>query len=197
MNATVDRVVRERRAAPPLLQDRPPAPPDHPISTTAFLWGGAAPDIPLIAMTVGAATWFTVVRGWELGDALQHVFRDLYFSDPWWKAINNLLQSPVMLAGWLGLALLLRRYRPAAGRVLLWFFAGVALHVAADVPLHHDDGPLLLFPFDWDYRFSSPVSYWDPDHHGDVVGMIELGAVVLMALYLLRYHLRGWWRRLR
>ncbi|MEZ4675136.1 MAG: hypothetical protein R2932_12925 [Caldilineaceae bacterium] len=32
-------------------------------------------------------------------------------------------------------------------------------HTAIDIPLHYDDGPLLLFPFDWKTRFHSPVSH--------------------------------------
>lgn len=201
VNATIDRRVRERRAATGTegLQDREraPSPADHPIATSAFLWGGAVPDLPLIVMTVGTATWFTLVRDWSLRVSLEHVFDDLYFTDPWWKLANNLLQSPVMLLLWFGVAVLLRRRSPELGRRALWFLAGVALHVAVDIPVHHDDGPLVLFPFDWETRIQSPISYWDPEHYGGVVGAIEYAAMLGMTLYLLRYHVRGWWRRLR
>lgn len=84
-----------------------------------------------------------------------------------------------------------------AGRTLLWFLAGMAIHVALDIPVHHDDGPLLLFPFEWTVRFRSPVSYWDPRHHGDVVGMIEYAVMAGLALYLLRCRIRRLWRRWR
>lgn len=205
VNAAIDRRVRERRAAAqdggyePDESDGPvaPAPGDHPIHTKAFLWGGAAPDLPLIVMTVVATAWFMVVRGWGIGDSLSHVFRDLYFSNPFWKLANNLLQAPAMLLLWLGMIVLIRRRWPSLGRTLLWFLAGMVIHVAVDIPVHHDDGPLLLFPFEWTVRFRSPVSYWDPRHHGAVVGMVEYALAAGLVLYLLRHRLRRMWGRLR
>lgn len=199
INATIDRRVRERRSSGQPADDvvRAPAPADHPIHTKAFLWGGAAPDLPLIVMTIVAAGWFMAVRGWALGESLSHVFRDLYFSNPFWKAANNLLQAPAMLLIWFGVILLVRRRWPSVGRKLLWFLAGIAVHVALDIPVHHDDGPLLLFPFEWTVRFRSPISYWDPQHQGDIVGAIEYVAMAAMTVYLLRYRLRGLWERLR
>lgn len=202
VNAAIDRRVRERRADG---QDHgngtdgpvAPAPEDHPIHTKAFLWGGAAPDLPLIVMTVVAAAWFMVGRGWGLGESLGHIFRDLYFSNPFWKVANNVLQAPAMLLLWLGVVLVIRRRWPSLGRILLWFLVGMVIHVALDIPVHHDDGPLLLFPFEWTVRFHSPISYWDPRHHGDVVGIVEYGLTAALVLYLLRYRLRRWWGRLR
>lgn len=197
VNAAIDRRVRERRAnSDGRGTSVPPAPSDHPIHTKAFLWGGVAPDLPLIVMTVVAAAWFMAVRGWGLGDSLGHVFRDLYFQNPFWKAANNVLQSPVMLAAWLGVILVVRRRRPAAGRMLLWFLGGVAVHVAVDILVHHDDGPLLLFPLDWSVRFHSPISYWDPRHHGRIVGIVEYVLMAGLVGYLLRYRLVRAWRRL-
>lgn len=200
VNAAIDRRVRERRAREQgdgSQRDDAPAPSDHPIHTKAFLWGGAAPDLPLIVMTVVAAGWFMAVRGWGLGDSLSHVFRDLYFSNPFWKAANNVLQAPAMLMIWLGVIVLIRRRWPSVGRMLLWFLAGMVVHVAFDVPVHHDDGPLLLFPFEWTVRFRSPISYWDPSHHGGIVGAIEYALMAGLAVYLLRYRLRRGWQRLR
>lgn len=202
VNAAIDRRVRERGVDAQgdghgTDGTVAPAPEDHPIHTKAFLWGGAAPDLPLIVMTVVAAAWFMVGRGWGLGESLSHVFRDLYFSNPFWKAANNVLQAPAMLLLWLGVVLLIRRRWPSPGRALLWFLAGMVIHVALDIPVHHDDGPLLLFPFEWTVRFHSPISYWDPRHHGDVVGIVEYASTAALVLYLLRYRLSRWWGGLR
>lgn len=199
VNAAIDRRVRERDAAVEGRRgpDATPGTRAHPIATKAFLWGGVAPDLPLIAMTVGAAAWFTTTRGWSLGESLRHVFRDLYFSNSGWKAANNVLQAPFMLLAWYVLALLVARRWPDTGHTLRWFVLGMAVHVAFDIPLHHDDGPLILFPFDWDARFRSPISYWDPRHHGGIVGTVEYLVVGALALYLLRGPLGRWWRRVR
>ena len=48
------------------------------------------------------------------------------------------------------------------------------LHSIVDVLTHHDDGPVLFFPIDWQYRFSSPVSYWDRDHFGGQFMVFEV-----------------------
>lgn len=188
VNAAIDRRVREQR-------DGGNATGEHPIATKAFLWGGAAPDLPLIAMTAGAMAWFPLRHGWSLGRSFEHIFRNLYFENPAWIAANNLLQSPTMLLLMLAGLVLLRRRRPAAAHSMLWFLLGAVVHVALDIPVHHDDGPLLFFPFQWTIRFQSPVSYWDPRHYGDIVRIVELVLMVALVLYLLRPRLRRWFGR--
>ncbi len=61
----------------------------------------------------------------------------------------------------------------------------MALHVPADLLLHHDDGHRHLFPAS-DWRFMSPVSYWDPRHYGDIVAPLEALAVAVALVMLLR-----------
>jgi len=77
-----------------------------------------------------------------------------------------------------------------AGLVLriewLWAFGLAALlHALCDLPLHNDDGHPHFWPFtDWVY--ASPVSYWDPDHHGFAAGLAEAGLSVAVSIILLR-----------
>ncbi len=52
-------------------------------------------------------------------------------------------------------------------------FASILLHSLVDFPVHHDDAHRHFFPFS-NYRFFSPISYWDPKHHGRVVALVEL-----------------------
>jgi hypothetical protein len=68
-----------------------------------------------------------------------------------------------------------------------------ALHTAIDIPLHYDDGPLLFFPFDWQTRFYSPVSYWDPNRYGVPFAIFEH----LLLLGMLIYLAVQWWRQRR
>lgn len=174
VNASVDRVVRGRTTA-----ER------HPIATTPFVLGGLAPDVPLIALTLGAFAWFSGVRGWPAGETFDHVFRELFYVDPGWITAHNALHAPLVLAAGLVVAAAARRPWPRPSRRLGWFLTGCAVHTALDVPVHRDDGPLLLFPLDWDLRFVGPVSYWDPAHYGTIVRPLELALVVAMAAYLL------------
>ena len=58
------------------------------------------------------------------------------------------------------------------------------LHSVVDVLTHHDDGPLLFFPFSWTIRFYSPISYWDPAHFGRPFAIFELVFDLVLVLYL-------------
>ena len=62
-------------------------------------------------------------------------------------------------------------------------FASMLLHVAGDLPFHHDDGHRHFFPFS-DWRFESPISYWDRDHYGGVFAWVEAAAVFAGCLVL-------------
>jgi hypothetical protein len=61
---------------------------------------------------------------------------------------------------------------------------GCLVHTAVDIPCHVDDGPLLFFPFNWNIRYHSPVSYWDPRHYGTQFAIFELSLDLVLLLYL-------------
>ena len=104
------------------------------------------------------------------------------YRDPFWTAVFSVDNSIPLWAALLILGLALRLAPLAA-------LAGAALlHCAVDLPLHHDDGRPHFQPFTgWIYE--SPVSYWDPAHHGDIVGPLEFALCLGLALLL--------WRRFR
>ena len=71
----------------------------------------------------------------------------------------------------------------AKARLWLLFFASMGLHILSDFPLHHDDAHRHFFPVS-DWRFQSPLSYWDPRFHGVLIFSLEalvvaLGCVVI------------------
>ena len=70
---------------------------------------------------------------------------------------------------------------------LFALFLSLLLHTLGDLPLHHDDGHRHFFPF-LDWRFESPVSYWDPAHYGLWFSLVEATAVAVAATLLYRYH---------
>ena len=78
-------------------------------------------------------------------------------------------------------------------KVLMLLFGSMLLHVAGDLPLHHDDAHRHFFPLS-DWRFESPVSYWDVNHYGNVVSLLEGGFVVIACLVLWFTH-RRWQER--
>ena len=109
------------------------------------------------------------------------VFGELYFSDEWQSvfAIDN------SVFVWLAIAL--------AGGIsrspwLLTLGLAGLLHIAMDFPLHHDDGRQHFWPLS-DWIFDSPVSYWDPAHYGNIVGIAEASLCALLSILL--------WKRFR
>jgi len=76
------------------------------------------------------------------------------------------------------------------GLMLLVFALAAILHVLTDLPLHHDDGHPHFWPLtNWIFR--SPVSYWDPAHHGNVWSAFEfLLALTLIVILWRRFDVR-------
>lgn len=72
---------------------------------------------------------------------------------------------------------------------MLWFSLGSLLHTLIDIPTHAGDDPLLFFPFDWQLRFNSPLSYWDPNYFGIqfIVFEILLNVGLLAYLFLPKF----------
>lgn len=155
--------------------------------------GSVAPDIPLYLMSFGGIAFFKYVKGWNDKETFSHLFDKLYFHDPLWIGFHNFLHSPTMLLILAIAAMCLRARFPKTCRWALYFLAACFLHSVVDIVTHHDDGPVLFFPFDWQYRFPSPVSYWDRNHFGGPFmvfeGLLNLGLIFLL--------LTEWWRRKR
>lgn len=134
--------------------------------------GALVPDLMMFAM-VG---W----ERWSNGRTAQQIFGEDYFSNHWQFIFAVTNSIPVYAATTIaGLALRLE---------MLWIFGLCALmHVTFDLPLHHDDGHPHFWPFT-DWIFASPVSYWDPRHHGIAAGYAEaVFSVLLCALLLTRF----------
>ena len=144
-----------------------------------FVFGGLAPDLGLYALTAGAFAFYPTFRGLTFQETGTLAFDDLFYNDPVWLILQNTLHSPVVLAG-------LAVAGKALGKPRLLSFAiGCGIHTAMDIPVHHNDGPLYLFPLNWTLRFNSPVSYYDPAHYGNIVGPVDLAITLLGGAYLL------------
>ncbi|MFK7765878.1 MAG: metal-dependent hydrolase [Mariniblastus sp.] len=153
--------------------------------------GSIAPDIPLYFLTFGGLFYFRWCLGWPIKETANHLFKNLFYNDPGWLASHNFLHSPTMLLILVGICWSIRTQFPRLSRWGLFFLAACTLHSVVDILTHNDDGPLMFFPFNWTYRFSSPVSYWDPDHYGKPFMVFE----GLFSLILTSVLLYLWWRR--
>jgi hypothetical protein len=158
------------------------------VHPTALLIGSVLPDIPFALLTLTYGLYYMWSQGLSLESThiLLHDFH--FFTDPVWLAAHNFFHAPFILLI-IGLSGYWLRHRGWGNR-LLWFAVGAGLHTVVDILTHHDDGPLLLFPFEWSYRFASPVSYWDPNHYGDIFAPLEM----IFSGALLLYLLVTWWQ---
>jgi hypothetical protein len=124
-----------------------------------------------------------VFYGWAkvMGLPEQVIWNEAYYT-PVWQSIFAIGNSiPLALVG-LGLCL----WAKFPGGVAL--AASALLHHLEDLPLHHEDAHQHFWPLS-DYRFISPVSYWDADHYGAYGALTELALVMVASVVL--------WRRVR
>lgn len=145
----------------------------RPQVTVAAILGSFLPDLSLYLLV-----------GWSIniqGISPRIVFDEYYFSDAWQSifAVDNSfpLWGLVFLAG------------IALGRPVLIAFAGAGLlHLLADFCLHNEDARMMVWPLS-DWVFRSPLSYYDRDRYGDVVGPVEIALALVLCVAL--------WRRFR
>lgn len=126
------------------------------------LAGGLLPDLPMFV--------FYGFHKLVVGMPEAVIWREAYYA-PGWQAVIDLPNSLPLLA----LAGLLS-YR-AGAHGWTWLFGSMALHALSDLPLHAGDAHRHFWPLS-DWRFESPVSYWDPAHFGRYVGLGELALLV-------------------
>ena len=158
------------------------------INKKAFLWGAVTPDFPLGIISIGYFLYYRYFTTENISGVMDvmmdKAFGDMYFNNPFWIAGHNFLHSPTAL---LIYALLLRKFfnQPnTRGHAWLWFVFGCMNHSIVDILTHYDDGPVLFFPFDWQTRFYSPVSYWDRNHYANEFFWVELGINIVLLAYL-------------
>ncbi len=100
------------------------------------------------------------------------------YHDPSWQTFFDLFNSiPLILMALLG------AYAARMPR-LMALTVSMLIHCLCDLPVHHDDGHRHFFPLS-DFRFQSPVSYWDPAHYGNWFLIFEFTLVALGTLWLL------------
>jgi len=132
--------------------------------TLAFVIGSILPDTPTYL--------FFVVQAFVLQVNQRTIWRELYFDSGWTPFItmsHSLLLWP---------ALLLASYI-YDWRITKYVTTAAILHISLDFLVHNDDAYAHFWPLT-DWKFFSPVSYWDPSHYGTIVSMID--AIVIVGL---------------
>jgi len=157
------------------------------IRNTAVVLGAFLPDATIY-----------VLFAWSkfAGIPERRVWDEIYFSDIWqdWVAAGN--SAPIWFAMLvIGIVALRSGVLHKLG-ILLFFTAAAALiHIVGDLPVHVDDAHRHLWPLS-DFRFVSPISYWDPAHHGRQFMFIEAALGLTLCLVLFRRFVSKWVRAL-
>lgn len=144
--------------------------------TPFIVTGAVLPDVPIMLFFF----WYT----WMVPTPQRVIWGTLYFS-PGWQTVFDLFHSLPLFS-----LLALLAYLRSQDRVLAFSLAAL-LHFLEDFFLHQQDGHAHFFPLS-DYKFISPVSYWDPRYFGHYASLLELGLTVTLST-LLFPHLKTWW----
>ena len=132
--------------------------------------GALLPDLPMMVFYAYTKLWRNLSE--------QVIWTRVYHADGWQTFFDLFNSLPIIAVGYITARL------TGAKRFAL-LFTSMALHCLGDLLLHHDDAHRHLFPLS-NWRFSSPVSYWDPRYFGDIAGPLEALAVVAGCWYLIK-----------
>lgn len=128
--------------------------------------GAILPDIPIF-----------LFYGWAKLIARQsekEIWSETYYK-PFWQNIVAIFHSiPLALLGWL----IADYFQWESFQIL---FISLVWHSLGDLPVHNDDAHRHFFPLS-NYRFISPISYWDRQHYGAIASLIELLLVLLATI---------------
>ncbi len=124
--------------------------------------GAISPDVPAIALV---GVFLPGARGRARGD----LFDRVYHRSPW-REVHLALHSVLP-----ALALRTVARRPGRARA---YADGWLSHLAIDFVTHHDDAWPPAWPVSG-WRWRSPVSYWQTEHHARTWAAAETAALVL------------------
>ena len=122
------------------------------------MFGAVLPDLPMFAFYGYQKLW--------ADRSEQEIWSSIYFQDNWQLFFDLFNSIPIAIA-------LIIVFRVTGLRWGVLLCGSALLHMLCDLPVHHDDGHRHFLPLT-QWRFESPVSYWDPNHHGMIFAICEL-----------------------
>ena len=136
------------------------------------VFGAVLPDLPMFVFYAYEKSWLKTPE--------RAIWAESYH-DLGWQAFFDVFNSLPLLANGV---LVARRLAHPHATVL---FLSMMLHAVCDLALHREDAHRHFFPFS-DWRFQSPVSYWDPRYYGGIVTTIEMVVVVVGVVVLFKQY---------
>ena len=118
----------------------------------------------------------------------EEMWRVLYFEPPMQNLIAWFNSIPIYAA----LALIGFFARDKTwGKMMLFFALAALIHMATDLPVHAEDAYRHFWPLS-DWRFHSPFSYWDTNHHAAWVSKIDIALALFSIAVLWRRFSKHW-----
>ena len=145
-----------------------------PARNRAVVAGALIPDFSIYIMSAWAIA---------TGRMNEELWQVTYWQEPWQilGAITNSVPLALLL-----IAMGLWRKWP----VLSVLAGAMLLHAGLDFPLHADDAHRHFWPIS-DWRFHSPISYWDPNYYGFWGGLLDFACLFGgLAILWLRFKTR-------
>lgn len=141
----------------------------------AVFIGSVIPDIAIYL-------WYPY-QSFIKGESGRRIWNELYFEPPMQNLIALFNSIPIyavmLLIGFFARGKLW-------GKCLVVFALAALIHMATDLPVHAHDAYRHFWPIS-DWRFISPFSYYEADHHAGIVSLIEV-VIALTSIFVL-------WRR--
>ncbi|MFM5980165.1 MAG: hypothetical protein ACKO9I_06380 [Sphaerospermopsis kisseleviana] len=137
-------------------------------ASPAIIIGAILPDIPIFVF------YFLMKFVYRLPE--RQIWSEVYYQ-PFWQFIVSTFHSiPLALLG-----VLIAHF--GNWQIIEVGFISMVLHSLLDFPVHNHDAHRHFFPFS-NYRFISPVSYWDVKHYGRIAAFVEILLVLGATIYL-------------
>lgn len=160
----------------------------------AILLGSLVPDVAIFSLFVWS----------KFANIPEHtLWQETYFSEPMLTltAIGNSMPLYVLV---LLVGLLISQFETKQGRIaevprpgqtcswhprvisaLALFALAAITHLLGDFPVHAADAHPHFWPFT-DWRFHSPISYWDHKHYGHVFSVAEAVLGIILSIIVFR-----------
>lgn len=146
----------------------------------AVFIGSLVPDIAIYL-------WYPY-QAFIKGESGRRIWSELYFEPPMQNLIALFNSIPIY-------AVLAAAGYAARGRLwgkcLLVFALAALIHMATDLPVHGHDAYRHFWPIS-DWRFYSPFSYWEVDHHAGWVSVIEAALAIGSIIVICKRFPRLW-----
>ena len=110
------------------------------------------------------------------GYSMSEIWDDMYFNSEW-RVFINATHSLILWPLGAFIAYLWHK------RTAMFFFLSSTVHVVFDFFVHTDDAYAHFWPLT-DWRFISPVSYWNPAEYGHIVGLLDCIIILGLLIYL-------------